>query len=139
MTFAYRRLGPAPKLRRWAPGWVSAGSSRFFTSGLTFWAALAVIVSLAWGHPVGEPELEKLAIWKRCCNEHDCIPQQVAILRKEENALLVDIGGAQAAIDQYKFSEVPSPRTWVCYIIPNGNVSNDNIRCILRPKAGGLT
>ena len=111
--------------------------NRLLMSSIAIWMIIALVDS-SWGHPVGEPELEKMAIWKRCCNEHDCIPQSVSILRKEENSLLVDIGGAQASVEQYKFAPVPSTRTWVCYLVPNGVVSNDNIRCILHPKPGGV-
>jgi hypothetical protein len=112
--------------------------NRMLMSSVVIWMIIALVDS-SWGHPVGEPELEKLAIWKRCCNEHDCFPQAVSILRKEENSLLVDIDGAQASVEQYKFAPVPSSRTWVCYLVPNGVVSNDNIRCILHPKPGGVT
>jgi hypothetical protein len=111
-------------------------------SSLALWAVIALLDSLSWGHPVGEPELETLAVWKRCCNEHDCLPQQVSILRKNESSASVDvdIGGSETSVDQYKFADVPSTRTWVCYLVPNGVVSNDNIRCILRPnKPGGVT
>ncbi|HEX9454777.1 MAG TPA: hypothetical protein VGA27_10465 [Candidatus Binatia bacterium] len=113
--------------------------SRVLTSSAAIWILIAFMNAVSWSHEVGEPELEKLSIWRHCCNEHDCIPQPVSILRKEEYSLLVDIAGAQASVDAYKFADVPSSRTWVCYVVPNGNVSNDNIRCILRPKLGGVT
>jgi hypothetical protein len=112
-------------------------SNRLWMSSIAIWLIIALVDS-GWGHPVGEPELEKLAIWKRCCNEHDCLPQAVNILRQEENSLLVDIDGVQASVEQYKFAPVPSTRTWVCYVVPNGVVSNDNIRCVLHPKPGGV-
>jgi hypothetical protein len=98
---------------------------------------LAFVHSRIWAHEVGEPLLEQLPIWSRCCNQHDCIPQQVSILRKEEKTLTVDIAGSQASVDKSKFSPVPSTRTWVCYVIPNGVVTNDNIRCILHPNIPG--
>ena len=139
MELGYRRLGQRLAPLRCTLRRSMATPACFLTSAVTFRSTIAVVVSLAWGHPVGEPELEKLAIWKRCCNEHDCFPQAVGILRKEENSILVDINGAQASVEQYKFSDVPSTRTWVCYLVPNGGVSNDNIRCILRPKPGGVT
>ena len=98
---------------------------------------LAFVHSRIWAHEVGEPLLEQLPIWSRCCNQHDCIPQPVSILRKEEKTLTVDIAGSHASVDKSKFSPVPSTRTWVCYVIPNGVVTNDNIRCILHPQHSG--
>lgn len=108
-------------------------------SSLAIWIVIALLDAYSWGHPVGEPELEKLAIWSHCCNEHDCVPQQVSVIRNEEKSLLVNIDGYQTSVDRFKFAPVPSSRTWVCYIVPNGVVNNDNIRCILHPKPGGVT
>jgi hypothetical protein len=94
-----------------------------------------------WGHDVGEPELEKLPIWKTCCREGDCFPQAVNVLKKTENekTISVDIEGVNIAVEKEKFSPVPSSRTWVCYINPNGEIKDENIRCILYPQKSGTT
>ena len=94
-----------------------------------------------WGHDVGEPELEKLPIWKECCREGDCFPQAVNVLKKTENekTISVDIEGVGIAVEKEKFSPVPSSRTWVCYINPNGEIKDENIRCILYPQKSGTT
>ena len=110
----------------------------FLLFGMAALTALAVAYSRSWGHSVGEPLLEQLPIWRQCCNEHDCIPQQVSILRREEKTMLVDIAGFQTSVDKDKFSPVPSTRTFVCYLAPKGPVTNDNIRCILHPQPGGV-
>ena len=119
-------LSRAPYTFSYRCGWLSQGS-------------LLIAHLNAPAHPVGEPALEQLPIWKQCCNEHDRVPQSVSVIRKEENALRVDTAGSQTSIDKYKFSPVPSTRTWVCYIVPNGVVTNDNIRCILHPQQSGTT
>ncbi len=110
---------------------------RFLVAIFATTSLLAFVHSRIWAHEVGEPLLEQLPIWSRCCNQHDCIPQPVSILRKEEKTLTVDIAGSQASVDKSKFSPVPSTRTWVCYVTPNEVVSNDNIRCILHPQHSG--
>ena len=43
------------------------------------------------------------------------------------------------AVDKEKFSPVPSDRSWVCYINPRGEITNENIRCILYPQKSGTT
>ncbi len=98
-------------------------------------------MSRSWGHEVGEPELEKTAIWQRCCGNGDCIPKRVKIVNEgtQRSKLVVRIDGIEAAVEKEKFSPVPSNRTWVCYLNPNGTVSNENIRCILYPEKGGTT
>jgi len=87
---------------------------------------------------VGEPELEKLGHLEPLLQRHDCVPQPVSIIRDEEKSLLVNIAGFQTSVERFKFTPVPSSRTWVCYVVPNGVVNNDNIRCILHPKPGGV-
>jgi len=116
----------------------SAALRRILTSSLAIWMMITLIDSHSLGHSVGEPELEKLAIWSHCCNDHDCVPQPVSIIRDEEKSLLVNIAGFQTSVERFKFTPVPSSRTWVCYVVPNGVVNNDNIRCILHPKPGGV-
>ncbi len=98
-------------------------------------------VSHSWGHDVGEPELERTQIWQKCCGNGDCVPKPVKLVNKavQGNKLVVRIDGVEAAVEKEKFSPVPSNRTWVCYVDPNGTVSNENIRCILYPKTGGTT
>jgi hypothetical protein len=68
------------------------------------------------GHSVGEPELEKELIWKHCCSDHDCVPQQVNILGEESNGKVpVEIEHSRASVSKEKFFPVASSRTWVCY------------------------
>jgi hypothetical protein len=98
-------------------------------------------LSHSWGHEVGEPELEKTPIWQKCCGNGDCVPKPVKVVNKAEqgNRLVVRIDGVEAAVGKEKFSPVPSNRTWVCYVLPNGTVTDENIRCILYPEKGGTT
>lgn len=98
-------------------------------------------ISHSWGHDVGEPALEQTSIWRKCCGNGDCIPKPVKIVNKGEqgNSLAVRIDGMEAVVEKEKFSPVPSNRTWVCYVDPNGTVTNENIRCILYPEKGGTT
>jgi hypothetical protein len=116
--------------------------------GLAYWCLLlaiaagwgAVALRHSWGHDVGEPELEKLPIWKQCCGNGDCIPQHLRMIgRLPGKKLSVEIEGAQTSVDKEKFSPVPSDRTWVCYVHLGGPVSDENIRCILHPQKGGMT
>jgi hypothetical protein len=101
---------------------------------------LIVVPSSRADHKVGEPKLENLSIWKQCCSEHDCVPQDVQTVHKQENGrITIRIEGIQTDVSQEKFSPVPSPRTWVCYVNPNGQITNENIRCILYPQTGGTT
>ena len=51
----------------------------------------------------------------------------------------VTIEGIQTSAAKQKFSPVPSPHTWVCYYNPNGEINDDNIRCILYPQPSGTT
>jgi hypothetical protein len=109
---------------------------------LSFTMAICGAVALrhSWGHDVGEPELEKLPIWKQCCGDGDCIPQQLRVIGKEPGKKLsVEIDGIKTSVDKDKFSPVPTDRTWVCYVNPGGAISDDNIRCILHPQKGGTT
>ena len=95
----------------------------------------------SWGHKVGEPELERLPIWKQCCGDGDCVPQPVKIITKSDTGkkIVVNIEGVEAAVEKDKFTPVPSDRTWVCYQNPNGRITNENIRCILYPQKSGTT
>jgi len=90
---------------------------------------------------VGEPEIEKLPIWNQCCRDRDCFPHAVNVLNKAENGktLSVQIDGVDVAVEKEKFSPVPSPHTWVCYVNPNGGIRDDNIRRILHPQRSGTT
>ena len=53
--------------------------------------------------------------------------------------IIVEIEGVQTPVDKEKFSPVPSDRSWVCYINPRGEITNENIRCILYPQKSGTT
>lgn len=108
---------------------------------LPLWiGALVLVPSSHADHKVGEPRLENLSIWKQCCSDHDCVAQDVQTVRKEKDGnISVRIEGVQTEVSKEKFAPVPSPRTWVCYVNPNGKISNDNIRCILYPQTGGTT
>jgi hypothetical protein len=103
--------------------------------------AVFLLVPFSWSnHGVGEPALEKLTIWQRCCEEHDCVPEQVKIINKESNGMIpVEIEGVKTSVAKQTFSPVPSPHTWVCYFKPNGEIEDDNIRCILFPQQNGTT
>jgi hypothetical protein len=109
-------------------------------SGLLFFLSVLLLVPISsWGHSVGESKLEGLPIWKECCHEQDCISQQVRILGKEGNEKIsVRIEGVATSVTKGKFSPVPSAQTWVCYILRNGEINDDNIRCILYPQNGGI-
>ena len=98
-------------------------------------------IQLAWAdHIVGEPELERLPIWQKCCEKQDCVPEEVNIIGKDSGGMVpVSIEGIRTTVGKEKFSPVPSPRTWVCYRNPNGEINDDNIRCILYPQQGGTT
>jgi hypothetical protein len=115
------------------------------SAGLGFYVvfvfAAFFLVQLAWSaHSVGEPALEKLPIWRQCCEEQDCVPEQVKIMGKDNNGMIpVDIEGVKTTVAKEKFSAVPSPHTWVCYYNPNGEIKDDNIRCILYPQSSGTT
>lgn len=108
------------------------------------WIILLSLLSLLSGsaaslaHEVGEPLLEQLPIWKACCSDHDCVPQRVKIIGKGSNKVSVEIEGTETKVEAGKFSPVPSPRIRVCYVNPNREVSNENIRCILFPEKGGM-
>ena len=116
-----------------------SGSVHIICFSIAISAALLLLISHSWGHDVGEPKLQKLPIWNTCCQEQDCKPQQVTIVIKEysKKKILVNIEGVETAIDKEVFKPVPSNRTWVCYINPDGPVSNENIRCILYPEQSG--
>ena len=66
--------------------------------------------------------------------------RNVQTIRKEKDGNInVRIEGISTEVSKEKFSPVPSQRTWVCYVNPNGEIKNDNIRCILYPQTGGTT
>ena len=117
----------------------SLGLSLIFA--LTLWTSDLWLDAWSLAHDVGEPELKKLGVWKQCCGNGDCFPKTVKMLsgRAEGNKVVVRIDGTEASVDKEKFSPVPSTRTWVCYLVPNGTISNENIRCILYPEKGGTT
>jgi hypothetical protein len=98
--------------------------------------AVFFLVPFSWSnHVVGEAALEKLPIWQKCCEEHDCVPEQIKIINKESNGMIpVEIEGVRTSVAKQKFSPVPSPPPWVCYYKPNGEIEDDNIRCILYPQ-----
>jgi len=110
---------------------------------LIYWCLLITVtigwpVFHSWGHDVGEPPLEKLSIWSKCCGGGDCVFQPVQMRGKESNEkIIVEIEGVQTSVDKEKFSPVPTKRTWVCYINPRGEITNENIRCILYPQKNG--
>ena len=107
---------------------------------VTVWGSIVLVRSHSWGHDVGEPELEKLPLWKQCCAEGDCVSQRLRIIEKEpDKKVAVEIEGVQTSVDKEKFSPVPTNRTWVCYVSPRGSISNENIRCILYPQKSGTT
>jgi hypothetical protein len=102
---------------------------------LTLVLLLLSVSSSSPAHDVGEPALEQLPIWKRCCADHDCVAQRVRIIGNQGNEKVsVEIEGTQTKVDKEKLSLVPSPRAWVCYVDPNGAIANENIRCILLPE-----
>ena len=125
--------------------WAWARSRRFthlvyfICFSMAISAALVLLISRSWGHDVGEPKLEETDIWQHCCQKRDCIPQQVAIVIKDQSRkqFVVNIEGVKTAVDKEVFKPVPSNRTWVCYIKLDGPVSNENIRCILYPRQSG--
>src|SRR5438309_1366822 len=90
---------------------------------LTLVLLLLSVSSSSPAHDVGEPALEQLPIWKRCCADHDCVAQRVRIIGNQGNEKVsVEIEGTQTKVDKEKLSSVPSPRTWVCYVDPNGAI-----------------
>ncbi len=109
--------------------------------GVAVVLAVCLIVPFSWAnHLVGEPALEKLPIWQKCCEQEDCVPEQVKIINKESNGMVgVNIEGVQTSVDRKKFTAVPSTHTWVCYYNPNRKIEDDNIRCILYPDHSGTT
>lgn len=100
----------------------------------------SVLVSPSWSsHSVGEPALEKDRRWNQCCAHEDCVPEKVKIIGAEQTGeISVKIEGHQITVDKDKFHHVPTQRTWVCYVNPNGRIANENIRCILLPEKRGM-
>jgi len=97
-----------------------------------------LLASPSWAsHSVGEPELEQNSSWRYCCADQDCVPQQVRIIGNERaGKVSVRIEGVQTKVDKDKLRAVPSQRTWVCYFNRNGQIADENIRCILYPEKG---
>ncbi len=97
------------------------------------------LVPYSWpDHSVGEPKLEKLRVWEQCCSDRDCFPQKVKIIGIEGNGKIpIEVEEYQALVKKEKFFPVPSAYTWVCYINPNGQIIDQNIRCILYPQNSG--
>jgi hypothetical protein len=86
------------------------------------------------GHVVGEPELEKLPIWQKCCAKQDCVSEQVKIMGKDSNGMVsVAIEGVQTSVAKQKFSPVPSPPTLgFATIIPTvkSKTTTSGVSCI---------
>src|SRR2546427_13298886 len=99
---------------------------------------MILVVPSSWSsHSVGEPELEQNSSWRYCCADQDCVPQQVRIIGNERaGKVSVRIEGVQTKVDKDKLRAVPSQRTWVCYFNRNGQIADENIRCILYPEKG---
>lgn len=74
---------------------------------------MILLASSSWSsHGVGERELEEHPIWKKCCADQDCVPQQVKIVGREEaGKISVKIEGVQAMVNKGKLHPVPSRRT----------------------------
>jgi hypothetical protein len=105
---------------------------------LLFWVSWN---SLTWPDPrPGEPGVELLPIQSNCCHHQDCVPEPVKVVGSQVNGQIpVEIEGHRVRVDESKFSPVPSAQTRVCYVNPNGEISNKNIRCILYPRGKGGT
>ena len=97
------------------------------------------LVPYSWpDHKVGKPKLEELPVWNQCCRDHDCIPQKVKIIGTEGNGKIpIQVEEYQALVKKGKFFPVPSSYTWVCYFDLNGQIIDQNIRCILYPQNSG--
>jgi hypothetical protein len=106
---------------------------------VAFILAAFFLVQFSWSaHVVGEPALEKLPIWRKCCEEQDCVPEQVKIMGNDNNGMiLVDIEGVKTTVAKEKFSAVPSPHTWVCYYKPNGEIKMRTFDVFCIPNRAG--
>jgi len=115
---------------------VTDGVTRLVHCGLFVLLLIILLVPSSWpSHSVGEPKLEEHSSWRYCCADQDCVPQQVRIIGNERaGKISVKIEGVQTKVDKDKLRAVPSRRTWVCYINRNGEIANENIRCILYPE-----
>jgi hypothetical protein len=102
---------------------------------------LSPLVPYSWSnHKVGDPALEQLPIWNQCCHDHDCVPQKVKIIGKQgREKISVEIEGTPVSVSKEKFHPVPTNAAWVCYFNKNGEISNQNIRCVLYPQQSGTT
>jgi len=90
-------------------------------------------------HWVGEFELEQSQIWKTCCEEDDCIRQDVQILDTMFDEVWTSIDGEVVILKSDKFHPAPTSHTWVCYFSQVRLVTPKNIRCILYPDHSLLT
>lgn len=113
--------------------------SIFFISVLSI--GLFPLVPNSWSnHKVGDPTLEQLPIWNQCCHDRDCVPQKVKIIGKQGGEKIsVEIEGTPVSVSKKKFHPVPTNAAWVCYFNKNGEISNQNIRCVLYPQQTGTT
>ena len=108
-------------------------------SSLLISLCMLFLVPYSWpDHRVGEPRLEKLRVWEQCCSDRDCFPQKVKIIGTEGNGKIpIEVEEYHTLVKKEKFFPVPSAYTWVCYINPNGQIIDQNIRCILYPQNSG--
>jgi len=90
-------------------------------------------------HWVGEFELEQSQIWKVCCEEDDCIKQDVQILDTMFDEVWTSIDGEITILESDRFHPAPTAHTWVCYFGKLKVVIPQNIRCILYPNNIPLT
>ncbi|HEX9880384.1 MAG TPA: hypothetical protein VGB25_09345 [Candidatus Binatia bacterium] len=98
------------------------------------------IAFLSWAdHKVGDPRLEKLQIWEDCCRDRDCVLQPVKIAGEERRGKIpVEIEKFIIPVKKGKFFPVPSANAWVCYFDRNGELIDENIRCVLYPQNNPL-
>ena len=100
---------------------------------------IILIVPALPNHWVGEFELEQSSIWKTCCEEDDCIKQDVQILNSMFDEIWTGIDGEVVILKADKFHPAPTSNTWVCYFNQVRVVNPSNIRCILYPDHSPLT
>ncbi len=100
---------------------------------------IILIVPVSPYHWVGEFELEQSKIWKVCCEENDCIKQDVQILDTMFDEVWTGIDGETVMLESKRFHPAPTLHTWVCYFNEVRVVNPANIRCILYPDNIPLT
>ena len=105
---------------------------------LAFLLLMTVTPSLPY-HWVGEPELERSQIWRKCCERDDCIVQNVQIFSSMQDEVWTGIDEETVLLHQGKFHPAPTSHTWVCYFYELRVVTPENIRCILLPNNVPLT